>query len=324
MELNQRSLRYLVTVADEGHFGRAAAQLHVSGSALSKQIRKLEAELGLTLLDRGSHPVRLTGEGEEFVAAAREVLAAADHAVAVAAAARRRLTGALTVGFVLGFAGHLTRPILDGLAGVDTAGTAAAGAGTAAAGAGTAGGDGPAAPEVRVELVELGFGEQVAAVWRGTVDASFVRAPLRPDRRVRFELVLTEPRCVLLSARHRLAGRASVDIAELAGEPQVRLADDVVDPQWSRWWSIDPRPDGSRPDYLAAIHTVNEFLEFIAGGRALGITTPSLGEQFSRSDIALVPIADVPGSELYLCTRDRDRSPAVAALRRVVRRVAGA
>lgn len=298
MELNQRSLRYLVTVADEGHFGRAAALLHVSGPALSKQIRKLEAELGLTLLDRASHPVRLTGEGEEFVAAAREVLTAADHAVAVAAAARRRLTGALTVGFVLGFAGQLTRPILDGLAGQD-----------------------PAAPEIPVELVELGFGEQVAAVWRGTVDAAFVRAPLRPDRRVRFELVLTEPRCVLLAARHHLAGRESVRIAELAGEPQVRLADDVVDPQWSRWWSVDPRPDGSHPDYLASIHTVNEFLEFIAGGRAIGITTPSLGEQFSRSDIALVPISDVPASELYLCTRDRDRSPSVAALRRIIREV---
>ena len=121
--------------------------LHVSGPALSKQIRKLESELGLTLLDRGSHPVRLTGEGEEFAAAAREVLAAADHAVAVAAAARRRLTGALTIGFVLGFAGHLTRPILDGLAGQD--------------------------PGISVELVELGFGEQVAAVWQGRVDERF-------------------------------------------------------------------------------------------------------------------------------------------------------
>lgn len=300
MELNQRSLRYLVTVADEGHFGRAAALLHVSGPALSKQIRKLESELGLTLLDRSSHPVRLTGEGEEFVAAAREVLAAADHAVAVAAAARRRLTGTLTIGFVLGFAGQLTRPILDGLAGDD-----------------------PAEPAVPVELVELGFGEQIAAVWRGTVDAGFVRAPLRPDRRVRFEPVLTEPRCVLISARHRFAGRESVRIAEMAGEPQVRLADDVVDPEWSRWWSVDPRPDGSRPDYLAAIHTINEFLEFIAGGRAFGITTPSLGEQFSRSDIALVPIADVPESELYLCTRVGDRSAPVGALRRVVKAVAG-
>jgi DNA-binding transcriptional LysR family regulator len=298
MELNQRTLRYLVTVADEGHFGRAAALLHVSGPALSKQIRKLEAELGLTLLDRGSHPVRLTAEGAEFVAAAREVLAAADHAVAVAEASRRRLTGALTIGFVLGFAGQLTRPILDGLAAAE--------------------------PQLPVELVELGFGEQVAAVWRGTVDASFVRAPLRPDRGVRFEPVLTEPRCVLLSARHPLAGRGSVRIAELAGEPQVRLANDVVDPEWSRWWSVDPRPDGSRPDYLASIHTINEFLEFVAGGRAMGITTPSLGEQFSRSDIALVPIADVPASELFLCTRDPDRSPSVAALRRVVRDVAGA
>jgi DNA-binding transcriptional LysR family regulator len=150
-----------------------------------------------------------------------------------------------------------------------------------------------------------------------------VRAPLRPDGRVCFEPVLTEPRCVMVSARHRLAGRESVRIDELSGEPQVRLADDVVDPEWSRWWSVDPRPDGSHPAYLASIHTVNEFLEFIAGGRALGITTPSLGEQFSRSDIALVPIADVPPSELYLCTRYRDRSPSVAALRRVTKAVAG-
>jgi DNA-binding transcriptional LysR family regulator len=264
----------------------------VSGPALSKQIRKLEAELGLTLLDRSAHPVRLTADGQEFVTCAREVLAAADHAVAVAAAARRRGTGGLTVGFVLGFAGALTRPILDGLAAAD--------------------------PDTAVELVELPFGEQVSAVGRSVVDAAFARAPLRPDRRVRFEPVLTERRCVMLPAGHRLAGRASIGIGELAGERQVRLADDVLDPAWSRWWAADPRPDGTRPDYLAAIHTINEFIEFVAAGRAFGITTRSLGDQFARSDITLVPVHDIEPSELYLCSRIADRSAAVARLRQIV------
>jgi DNA-binding transcriptional LysR family regulator len=77
MDLDLRLVRYFVAVADELHFGRAAARLYISQPALSKQIRKLEEDLGAKLLTRDSRHVELTVRGQQFYAQARELLALA-------------------------------------------------------------------------------------------------------------------------------------------------------------------------------------------------------------------------------------------------------
>src|SRR5580693_8422481 len=79
MDLDLRLVRYFVVVADELHFGRAANKLHVSQPALSKQIRKLEDQLGARLLVRDSRHVSLTARGESFLIDARELLNLADR-----------------------------------------------------------------------------------------------------------------------------------------------------------------------------------------------------------------------------------------------------
>ena len=79
MDLDLRLVRYFVVVADELHFGRAAAKLHVSQPALSKQIRKLEDQLGVRLLVRDSRHVALSVRGEEFLRDARELLELAER-----------------------------------------------------------------------------------------------------------------------------------------------------------------------------------------------------------------------------------------------------
>ncbi|MFE5286573.1 LysR family transcriptional regulator [Nocardia sp. NPDC056611] len=77
MDLDLRLLRYFVGVADELHFGRAAAKLYISQPALSKQIRKLEDQLGVRLLERDSRHVTLTAHGHRVLSDAREMLALA-------------------------------------------------------------------------------------------------------------------------------------------------------------------------------------------------------------------------------------------------------
>jgi DNA-binding transcriptional LysR family regulator len=79
MDLDLRQVRYFVTVADELHFGRAAAKLHVSQPALSKQIRKLEDQLGVRLFRRDSRHVALTLRGEDLLPDARELLTLAER-----------------------------------------------------------------------------------------------------------------------------------------------------------------------------------------------------------------------------------------------------
>src|SRR3712207_813290 len=78
--MDLRQLRYLVAVADERQFTRAAARMHVAQPALSQQIRRLEDELGLALVDRTTRRVALTGAGELLVARARRALAEVDAA----------------------------------------------------------------------------------------------------------------------------------------------------------------------------------------------------------------------------------------------------
>ena len=97
MELRQ--LRYFITLAEELHFGRAAAREHIVQSALSQQLQRLERELDVLLLDRTTHHVELTPAGSAFLIEARQILA---HVERAAVAAQRAASSApsLRVGIV--------------------------------------------------------------------------------------------------------------------------------------------------------------------------------------------------------------------------------
>jgi LysR family hydrogen peroxide-inducible transcriptional activator len=95
-----RELRYLVALADHGHFGRAAEACHVSQPTLSTQLRKLEDYLGATLFERTNKALRITPIGEQIVAKARQVLAEADAIVELARGKAGPLTGPLNLGVI--------------------------------------------------------------------------------------------------------------------------------------------------------------------------------------------------------------------------------
>ena len=93
-----RQFRYFIAVAEERHFGRAAAHLHIAQSGLSQQILKLERSVGVQLLVRDRRGVEITDAGEAFLDCARLTLEMADRAVESAKAAERGKTGLLRVG----------------------------------------------------------------------------------------------------------------------------------------------------------------------------------------------------------------------------------
>ena len=126
--LDLRRVRSFVTVAEELHFGRAAARLHVAQPALSQQVQQLEAELGVRLLNRTTRSVQLTDAGKAFLDEALQTLRLAERAENVARRASRGEIGRLAVGY-LDFAGDLdmaiairTALVRDGVAYVQAGG----------------------------------------------------------------------------------------------------------------------------------------------------------------------------------------------------------
>ena len=105
--MNLRDLDYICAVADRKHFGRAAESCHVSQPTLSGQIKKLEAQLGVTLFERGHKGIRVTDVGEDIIAIAREARDAAQRIKSVAAAAQDPLAGNISLGLIPTIAPYL-------------------------------------------------------------------------------------------------------------------------------------------------------------------------------------------------------------------------
>ena len=105
--MNLRDLDYICAVADHKHFGRAAESCHVSQPTLSGQIKKLEAQLGVTLFERGHKGIRVTAIGEDIIQIAREARDAAKRIKSVAAAAQDPLAGTISLGLIPTIAPYL-------------------------------------------------------------------------------------------------------------------------------------------------------------------------------------------------------------------------
>ena len=192
MEL--RHLQYFVTVASTGGFGRAARSLHVSQSAISEQVRDLEAEVGTALIDRTQRQIRLTAEGEIFLEGARATLAAAEQALESVRRALNGEEGKLAIGFFVGGNGRYFPRMIRAFR--------------------------QQYPRVKVSLVEMVPSEQWVALQNGTLDVGFTRPMTRPvhGAAVRTEKFYSERLYVVLPKEHGLAKRKEIAIAELKDE----------------------------------------------------------------------------------------------------------
>ena len=194
MEL--RHLRYFVAVAEAENVTRAAAKLHVAQPAVSRQIRDLEEELGVALLERTAKAVRLTEAGRVFLKEACAVLVRADEAVAAVRAIAGGVRGELHVGY----APSLTVQILPRALRKFQA----------------------EFPGVRVSLHDLSTEEMLAGVRDGTLDLTLRVKPARDKMRgVRFEELARFSVCVAVAPSHRLAKNRALTLAKIAAEPLI-------------------------------------------------------------------------------------------------------
>lgn len=281
-DLDLRGVRFFVAVAERRHFGRAAASLQIAQPYLSRQIRGLEQRLGARLLDRGPQGTALTEAGEVFLPRAKALLrlAAQARAAARAAATPRRITIGHARGIDLDPAVRELRR---------------------------------AHPDAEVRLVQLDWGDPRSELLDRRVDAAVARYPVAPAG-LEVTVLYDEPRELLVPLGHRLAGKESAALDDIAGEPLPRLPD----PAWNAFWRIDPRPDGSPAPDGPLVELLEDKLELIAAGQAVAIV--SAGLRGVRPDLTTVPLTGVEPGHVMLATRAGDRSGLVQAFRSCARR----
>jgi DNA-binding transcriptional LysR family regulator len=261
--LETRELAYFLAVADELHFGRAAARLGIAQPALSKAIRQLERRLGVILFERSSRAVALTEAGRVLAREARVALDAVS-----AAALRTRRAGTRDPRLILALKPGGDAGLLPAILGAYER-------------------------EPGTLPVEVVFGAGPSRMLRdGHADVALLYAPPEELGGLDTETLLAEAPVAVLPASHPLAQRASLHMADLAGED---LHQKPADP--------------------GAMKSLSELMHLIALGRKVAVLPRVLTNPL-RDDLTTVPMADLPPVALLLAWPAHSTSQSVAALAR--------
>jgi DNA-binding transcriptional LysR family regulator len=277
-DVDLRKLRYFVAVADELHFGRASEKLHIAQPVLTRQIRSLEEQLGVKLLERSTRGTSLTPVGESVLVDARSLLLAA---TALTARARRFRTSVrvMTLGVMPGI---LPTPIIRSLR--------------------------EKFSDLTVESVRTSWDNQTDLIRDGTLDASFVRLPTDTGG-LRIVPLFNELRVVALPTGHPLSAESTVSIADLADLDLVQNPDAV--PEWrDASAQVRSRKAGAR----ARARTVEEKLELVANEQGIVVLPKSTADYYTRPDVVYRLVRDIPPSEVALAYDPRRATPEVLAL----------
>jgi DNA-binding transcriptional LysR family regulator len=201
--VNLRHLRAFAAIADAGGFGRAAAQLHLSQPALSRQIHALEAELGVPLFDRVGRRVQITSQGEDLLRRSRRLLSDAESLGERARSLQSGTSGILRVGATPQVIENLLADFLVRYR--------------------------RRFPGVEVQLVEDGGARLPVRLERGDVNLVL---GFSVDARFRFRPLYPMHALAVLPAGHRLGRRGSLEIEALADEPLLLLRREFGSREW--------------------------------------------------------------------------------------------
>lgn len=293
-----RRLRYFVAVAEERHFGRAAARLHMSTPPLSQRIRELEAELGLTLFERSSRSVELTDAGEKLLGEARAVLIAVDRFQQSA----ERLSSAasdLAFGFCHGSEGGAMRALRRFR---------------------------EERPDVVVHPSPMTSLNIVDGIAGGRIAVGIVRGPIDDvDRVAAVPLARVPVDHLVIPLGHPLAAAEVVDASELDGQPLLVVdrgdaphAHDLLTGYLNRL--------GVHPAWVTHGATqIERVFDMVAIGAGIGwLNTWQVDREQARTDVAIRPLQPVGvWDEFRVAWRAGDTRLATAACVRVVLETCG-
>lgn len=263
--MDLRTLRYFCAVVREAHFGRAAQSLGIAQPPLTRQIQKLEGELGVVLLNRTQKKFEVTQAGMLLYERARRLLDGADQAEADV----RRLGTGETGRLVIGFVHSNAFTILPGVVAHFRA----------------------AFPDVELDLREMWHANLVAGLENGSIDVGLLRPPVSSSA-LQVVTLIREPFLALVPARHRLAQRRTMHLRQFITEPFVMYSQLGSPLIHSRVIEMCKRA-GFAPritQYADQIHTVASFV-----GAGIGVAlAPSTVTSFNMPGLRYLQIADKP------------------------------
>jgi DNA-binding transcriptional LysR family regulator len=274
MEL--RLLRYFVAVAEERHFGRAAARLHMTQPPLSRAIRQLETDLAVVLLHRSATGVELTAAGNALYTEASTLLEQAEQARARVSAAAGAAT--LTVGTLADSAAEASTRLAATFRRHH--------------------------PEVSIRFREADFTDPTTGLRTGLVDVALTRSPF-DDTGISMRTLRSDQVGAVLRTDDPLAGRGPLRLADLADRRWFQLPDGT-DPIWRAYWN-GATPVGQRPAG-PVVRTVNECMQAVLWNGMVGIAplTHALPD-----GLTWVHLTDMPPSPLIVAWATEHESPLI-------------
>lgn len=284
--MDLRQIRYFVVLAEQLHFGRAAELLNMAQPPLSQQIKNLEAELGVTLIDRSSRPIALTLPGQTLLKEGRQLLAQFDRVESATKQARDGKSGRLIVGLTGTAALDFASPLLKAF--------------------------GSRHPEVLVSLHEMNSPSQLLALENGSIHIAFVRPPVL-DERFYIRLVHTETFIVALPCDHELAGREAIRLRDIQDLPLVIFEREEA-PGFRDLILHVCRAAGYTPSFFQDASHMSTMLCSVGGGLGVALV-PRSASRMAIPGVSFLEVLDeCPKVELYAAWPKATPSPHVAEL----------
>ncbi|RNI24268.1 LysR family transcriptional regulator [Flexivirga caeni] len=268
MDPTIQQLRAFQMTAQELHFGRAAARMHMTQPPLTRHIRALEDAVGTPLFDRSSRRVELTPAGKSYLGEVEVIIARLDRAREEARRASLGEIGQLKIGYLepLG-RGHLTRALRKFLL---------------------------LHPRLDVVTYQLDSWEQVQRLHDGTIDCGFLRSPANVVPDLEYLEAYSDPFVAVVPDNHRLAhNRAKpIELAELADEPFISylgaIGQGMINVMLNACASV-----GFVPNVIRQVQNTMTLLAHVANGDGVGLVSGAL-EDYADVGVRFLPLRGEP------------------------------
>jgi DNA-binding transcriptional LysR family regulator len=262
MELRQ--LRYFVAVAEEGNISRAAKKIFLTQSALSRQIKALEEEIGQSLLERQAHSIRLTLVGEALLREARELLQHAEQVLGRVRAAGRGVR--LRVGYAPSLAAGMLSAAVENFTQTH--------------------------PNAQVELFDLSTAEMLEGLDGDKLDVALGVGQQRETRGLKWTPLLRAPWQLAVNRNHPLARRSRVTPAEVAREPLLVFCRRDYPEYWDMvtGWLREHR---QRPRIAGEYDGVDSLMAAVESGLGVALVTTRTADRVPKR-VLLRTLASAP------------------------------